>query len=185
MLFRSVLWNSSGYEGEETLEILSHFVDVYLPDLKTLDKDFSSRFFNALDYPDQTAAAILKMIKQKELRFNGEVMVQGVMIRHLVIPGFLESTRKVLSWFKNNVSKGTALLSLMTQYTPVNNSEKETPGRYVSSEEYDAVISMLEEFGIDDGFCQELVTGSDWLPDFTKQNPFSSELSEPVWFWRQ
>ena len=197
-----VLWNSSGYEGQETLDILKDFVDVYLPDLKTLDSGIAAKFFNAPDYPDFATKAILKMIEYRKLRFSPErnssyvqeTLVSGVMIRHLVIPGFLEATRQILSWFANNC-KGRALLSLMTQYTPVQTSspktrraiaggETEIPSRHISENEYEAVLSMLDEFSIDDGFCQELVTGSDWLPDFNRQNPFSSDLSIPVWHWR-
>ena len=187
-----VLWNSSGYDGTDGLEIIKEFVDVYLPDLKTLDSGFAARFFNVPDYPEAAASAILKMIEHRELRL-GETMRSGVMIRHLVIPGYLENTREVLHWFAENC-KGRAQLSVMTQYTPVQAGgrkenrrvEEETaiPSRYVSEEEYETVLSMLDEFGIDDGFCQELVTGSDWLPDFTRPNPFSSELSVPVWHWR-
>ena len=176
------LWNSSGYEGPETLDILKDFIDVYLPDLKTMDSSIGARFFNAVDYSTHAATAILKMMEYRKLRFSQETLVSGVMVRHLVIPGFLENTRQVLSWFAKNCN-GKALLSLMTQYTPVQ-SKTEIPSHYVSEYEYEAVLSMLDEFGIEDGFCQELVTGSEWLPDFCRQNPFSSELSVPVWHWR-
>jgi len=180
-----VLWNSSGYDGMETLAILKDFVDAYLPDLKTIDTRLAARFFNAPDYPENAKAAILKMMEYRALRFapgstGDEVMVSGVMVRHLVIPGHLENTRQVLAWFSENCTdggRGRALLSLMTQYTPV----KKVPGTFLSASEYQAVLSMLDEFGIDDGFCQELETGSEWLPDFVRQNPFSSELSFPVW----
>jgi len=185
-----ILWNSSGYEATETLEILKDFVDVYLPDLKTMDSDLAARFFNTPDYPEHARSAILKMMEYRKLQFSqkpdtsAEVMVSGVLVRHLVIPGNLEATRQVLRWFSENCS-GRALLSLMTQYTPVHVPDVKTliPGSYISDNEYETVISMLDEFSIDDGFCQELVTGSEWLPDFTRQNPFSSELSLPVWHW--
>ena len=184
-----VLWNSSGYDGIEILEILRDSVNVYLPDLKTLDPVFAARFFNAPDYPEAASAAILKMMEYRKPRLE-ETMLSGVMVRHLVIPGYLENTREVLRWFAENC-KGRALLSLMTQYTPVTAGGRKhgeegasaVPSRYVSSEEYDSVLSMLDEFEINDGFCQELVTGSDWLPDFTRPNPFSSELSVPVWHY--
>jgi putative pyruvate formate lyase activating enzyme len=198
-LFIPVLWNSSGYEGEESLALLKDTVDVYLPDLKTLDSGLASRFFNAPDYPEYAAAAILKMIEYRKPGFGPgrgtagapvEVMRSGVMIRHLVIPGCLEATREVLRWFAGK-AQGRALLSLMTQYTPVKTpgpagkAVLPVPGRYVSDEEYDTLMEWLEEFGIDDGFCQEPVTGSEWLPDFNRQNPFSSDLSVPVWHWRE
>ena len=177
-----VLWNSSGYEGDETLEILKDFVDMYLPDLKTLDSSLAARFNNAPDYPEHAAKAILKMMESRQ-----------TMVRHLVLPGFLENTRQVLRWFAENCinsSHGSARLSLMTQYTPVYSNRTNTgipageiPAGFVSEDEYKLVLSMLDEFGIDDGFCQELVTGSEWLPDFSRPNPFSSELSNPVWHW--
>ena len=208
-----VLWNSSGYDGLETLEILKDVVDVYLPDLKTLDSAIAAGFSNAPDYPEHACAAILKMMEFRELRFAckpalseapalpvsgpaaqpqaGDKMLSGVMIRHLILPGFLENTRQVLRWFTQNCSGASgcrALLSLMTQYTPVvppgtngRFSGKTIPERFLSEDEYDEVMLMLEEFGIEDGFCQEPVTGSDWLPDFTRPNPFSSKLSVPVW----
>jgi putative pyruvate formate lyase activating enzyme len=179
-----VLWNTSGYEGAKTLEILMDIIDVYLPDLKTLDSKIAARFFNAPDYPEHAANAILKMMEYRELRFDNETMVSGVMIRHLIIPNYLESTRQVLRWFSENC-KGKALLSLMTQYTPVQASaaKMKIPTHYISEDEYEAVLSMLDEFGIDNGYYQELVTGSDWLPDFSLANPFSSQLSVPVWHW--
>jgi putative pyruvate formate lyase activating enzyme len=175
-----VLWNSSGYDSMEVLEILKDIVDVYLPDLKTLDREIASKFFNAPNYGEHAAAAVLKMMEYRELRLE-ETMLSGVMVRHLVLPGFLENTRQVLAWFAENC-KGRALLSLMTQYTPVGQDAK-IPGRFISEDEYKAVLSMLDEFEIDDGFCQELVPGTDWLPDFTKPNPFSSGLSLPVWHY--
>ena len=207
-LFIPVLWNSSGYEGPETLEILSCFVNVYLPDLKTLDSGFSARFFNAPDYPERAAFAILRMMECQSLRFGPgrdsgtndeacETLASGVMVRHLVIPGCLGMTRRVLAWFSVNCAGGPgrensagnqakALLSLMTQYTPIAAQGNKTgiPERYICEDEYLAVISMLDEFGIDNGYCQELVTGSEWLPDFTRNNPFSSNLSRPLWHWR-
>jgi putative pyruvate formate lyase activating enzyme len=201
-LFIPVLWNSSGYEGLEILDVLRDVVDVYLPDLKTMDSEIAARFFNAPNYGEYATTAILKMMEYRKLRLD-EKMFSGVMVRHLVIPGFLESTRQVLAWFAQNC-KGRALFSLMTQYVPSGRARKErlyggysaasvytpvghdakTPGRYISEDEYNSVLSMLDEYGIDDGFCQELVTGSDWLPDFTLANPFSSELSVPVWHYK-
>jgi putative pyruvate formate lyase activating enzyme len=171
-----VLWNSSAYESPRALELLREHVDIYLPDLKTLDGGIAAKFFNATDYPQTAAAAILKMADMAKAR-------EKVIVRHLILPGYLESTREVLRWFAQNV-KDRAMLSLMTQYTPVSGKKSalnDIPKKYLSREEYDAVMGYLEEFKIDDGFCQELVTGSDWLPDFNRPNPFSSELSVPVW----
>jgi putative pyruvate formate lyase activating enzyme len=209
-----VLWNSSAYELPETLALLSDTVDVFLPDMKTLSSDIAGNFFNAPDYPVIAAFAIKKMIKMKSLRFNKELLVSGVMVRHLVLPGYTEASREVLRWFANNC-KGQALLSLMFQFTPLDMTSMSypkvefaaqtpfakppaipgrhghpwpnnngSPNRYISQEEYNTVLGWLAEFGIEDGYCQELVPGNtDWLPDFEKENPFPSDLSVPVWHY--
>jgi putative pyruvate formate lyase activating enzyme len=170
------LWNSSGYETTEALELLREHIDIYLPDLKTLDSEIASKFFNAPDYPQTASSAILKMIEMAGTK-------DKVIIRHLILPDYLESSRTVLHWFAENAA-GLAQLSLMMQYTPIPNRKRPMPARFITEEEYETVLGWLEEFGIEDGFCQELVTGSEWLPDFRKQNPFSSELSVPVWHFK-
>ena len=164
------LWNSSGYENVETLELLGDRIKTWLPDLKTLDDNLAGKFLNAQDYPRVAVRAIQWMMKTRP----GDVI-----IRHLVLPGFLESTRSVLRWFADN-ARAKAELSLMSQYTPMDNVAG-APARFLSKREYETVLGWLGEFGVEDGFCQELVTGSDWLPDFRRTNPFSSGLSVPVW----
>jgi putative pyruvate formate lyase activating enzyme len=72
----------------------------------------------------------------------------------------------------------------MTQYTPMKGG-RDVPGRYVNQEEYETVLGWLEEYGIEDGFYQELVPDNEWLPDFNRTNPFSSQLSLPVWHWKE
>jgi putative pyruvate formate lyase activating enzyme len=180
-----VLWNSSAYELPETLELLDSLVDIFLPDLKTLDAELASRFFDAPDYPARAASAVLKMLELA--RPAGSV--PAVIVRHLVLPGYLESTRGVLRWFAENAA-GKALLSLMFQYTPNDTSfgmpddAPAGPGRYVNEKEYETTLDWLEEFGIEDGYCQELIPGNEWLPGFEKINPFLPELAEPVWHWK-
>jgi len=171
-LFIPALWNSSGYESVETLEILGTRIKTWLPDLKTLDEKLAGKFLHAPDYPQVAVQAIQWMMKTRP---------NDVIIRHLILPGYLESTRSVLRWFADNAC-GKAELSLMSQYTPMKD-ETGAPERYVSKREYETVLGWLGEFGIEDGFCQELVTGSDWLPDFSRANPFSSGLSVPVWHY--
>ena len=167
-----VLWNSSGYESANALELLRDHIDIFLPDLKTLDSKLAAAFFNAPDYPQTAARAILKMadmVNDKE----------KLIVRHLILPGYTDSTRDVLRWFSVNI-KHRAMLSLMTQYTPIPGRVKNAPQRYLSEDEYNVVMRYLDEFEIEDGFCQELLTGDDWLPDFRRSNPFSSALSVPV-----
>jgi putative pyruvate formate lyase activating enzyme len=175
-----VLWNSSGYDSLDALALLEDLVDGYLPDLKTLDAAVAGRFFNAPDYPEHAAQAVLRMIETRRLRFSGDSLASGVIVRHLVLPGYLASTKAVLQWFADRC-RGKALLSLMMQYTPVGNTALT---RTVSEREYEQVLQWLEDFGIEDGYYQELHPGDDWLPDFSRLNPFSSDLSVPVWRWK-
>jgi putative pyruvate formate lyase activating enzyme len=178
-----ILWNSSSYESPEALALMEDLVDVYLPDLKTLDPALAGRYFKAPDYPEAAERALLRMLDLRgELRWKGSVLESGVILRHLVLPGHGESTRTVLRWFAAHC-KGRALLSLMTQYTPVGESDQ-IPRGYVNQGEYDRLVEWLDEAGIEDGFCQELHPGDAWLPDFERTNPFSSELSVPVWHWK-
>jgi len=193
------LWNSSAYERVEAVDLAAGQVSVYLPDLKTLDPEISARYFKAPDYPEAATRAILRMAELRSLRYarargplapgmaedeRPEVLVSGVVVRHLILPGHLDDTREVLRWFSENLA-GRALISLMTQYTPVGaGAGVEMPGRFIDEREYDDALELLEEFGIDDGFYQELVLSDDWLPDFDRVNPFSSELSVPVWHWK-
>lgn len=185
-----VLWNSSAYEESWTIDYAADQIDVYLPDLKTLDSQLSLQYFNAPDYPEKASEAIKRMISLKKLHYSKsrtdpeiQILQTGTIIRHLVLPGRMESTRAVLEWFAEH-AQGQALLSLMTQYTPVPTIACQLPSeRYVEQAEYEQVLRWLEDYSIEDGFYQELSTGSDWLPDFNRKNPFSSELSVPIWHW--
>jgi putative pyruvate formate lyase activating enzyme len=197
-----VLWNSSAYENPDALELLEGRIDGWLPDLKTLDPVLADRFFRAPDYPDAAPAAILKMLAISSRPGTGVPAGPGdasppattveksigpaaplFIVRHLILPGCLDSTRQVLRWFADH-AVGRAQLSLMTQYTPVKTPDA-GPARYLDGDEYARVLDWLDEFGIEEGFCQEPVPGSDWLPDFTRLNPFSSDLSIPVWHWKE
>jgi putative pyruvate formate lyase activating enzyme len=185
-----VLWNSSAYELPKTLELLADTADVFLPDMKTLDSGLAARYFNAPDYPETAAAAIMKMMEMRPLRLEkrknpGPVqsrLVSGVMVRHLVLPGHTGASREVLRWFAENCA-GRALLSLMFQYTPMDSPA--APGSFVSKVEYETVLEWLSVFGIEDGYCQELAPDISWLPDFERPNPFSSNLSVPLWHWQE
>jgi putative pyruvate formate lyase activating enzyme len=167
-----VLWNSSAYEKTTTLEMLTGVVDGYMPDLKTLDPDIADRFFAAQHYPEIAIRALKFMMDYSD----------KVIIRHLVLPGLLDSTYTVLRWFADH-AYGRAQLSVMMQYTPVQTGQG--PDRYVNEEEYKTILRWIDELGIEDGFYQELLPDSSWLPDFSRYNPFSSELSTPIWHWRQ
>jgi len=141
-----VIWNSSAYETLESLELLDTHTDIFLPDLKTLDSSIAYNLFNAPDYPQIAAAAILKMTS----------MSDRVFIRHLILPGYMDSTRAVLQWISDNV-KDCITLSLMSQYYPAGRYPyaKHKPKRRLTKEEYDLCLSWVKEFGIENVLVQE------------------------------
>ncbi len=185
----SVLWNSSAYESVSSLKLLKGLVSVWLPDFKTMDADFALSAFSARDYPARAAEAISFMAETSPLEYgtgrNGkaQTLSSGVLMRHLALPGRLEDTERVLRWYKENLD-GRALLSLMTQYTPVPASGKTPlPERFTSEAEYRQLVKLLDALNIEEGFLQELNQDTEWLPDFSRVQVFSSSLSKPIWHW--
>jgi putative pyruvate formate lyase activating enzyme len=177
-----LVWNSSGYETVESVRMLEPHVAFFLPDLKTLDPALAAFWFDAPEYPRAATEAILAMAEARPLERGPDGLpTRGVIVRHLVLPGRLEATRDVLAWFSDHLA-GRALLSLMSQYTPIPGQALPPPfDRGLSREEWDTALAALEELGIEDGFVQDLAPGTEWLPDFTHERPFSAELSRMVW----
>ena len=168
----------------------------FIAAVKTLNPILSGNIFRADDYPKAAKKAIRWMAEKSPVvmehpddeNYPAGKIVSGVIVRHLVLPGRLDDTRLVLEWFSDHLA-GKAILSLMTQYTPVKNSPHARdidafPDRTLERREYNQLEGMLEEFGIDTGFYQELVEDTEWLPDFNRTQPFSSKLAKPVWHWQ-
>ena len=115
-----VIYNCGGYESVDTLRALAGKVDIYLPDLKYADPRLGKALSAAPDYFESATDAIREMVRQVGApKFQGERMVSGVLIRHLILPGFVENSLKVLDWIGENFAPGQVLVSLMRQYTPM------------------------------------------------------------------
>ena len=161
-----VVYNCGGYERVETLRQLEGKVDVYLPDLKYADNGLAKNLSGAGDYFQVAAAAIREMVRQVGApQWQGDKMVKGVIIRHLILPGHVENSLKVLDWIGDTFAPGQVLVSLMRQYTPM-------PGlpapldRTVTEEEHDAVLSWMYLNEIE-GFVQEdTAADTAYIPDF-------------------
>lgn len=201
-------WNSSAYESIEMLELLKGLVTIWLPDLKTLDSELSNKLFKAPDYPKVATKAILWMIENNPLTIEEvsrttadgkkktfEKMTQGVIIRHLFLPGKFEQTVDTLSWLSENAD-GRAIISLMNQYTPVPFSEEAScleermkslsviENRLTSKTEDADIQDMIDIYDFEYLFYQELSDDTSWLPDFNNFQPFPNKLSKPVWHWK-
>lgn len=164
-----VVYNCGGYESVETLRRLEGKIDVYLPDFKYSDNALAKRLSAAPDYYETAAAAILEMYRQMGRPvIDDEQMTRGVLLRHLVLPGFVDNSLGVLDWIAENFRSGDILVSLMSQYVPMGKAKAMPPlDRRITETEYDAVLSYMELLGIEDGFTQDFSAAtSDYTPDF-------------------
>ena len=161
-----VVYNCGGYERAETLRKLDGLVDIYLPDMKYADNTLAATLSGAKDYFQVAASAIKEMFRQVgPVQWNGEKVTRGVIIRHLILPGQVENSLKVLDWIGDTFAPGEVLVSLMRQYTPM-------PGltapfdRPITEEEYDSVLSWMFLNDIE-GFTQEADAATTaFIPDF-------------------
>ena len=208
-------WNSSAYETVEMLELLKDLVTIWLPDLKTLSSPLAGTLFKAPDYPEVATRAIRWMMENNPLKIESipeppnakpaewaepgdprDKMLQGVIIRHLFLPGRFAETADVLEWLKENAD-GRAILSLMNQYTPVpfdetkaqlearKSSLSSIENRLVNEQEFEDIRDLLEAYDFENLFYQELTDDTSWLPDFRRPQPFSNKLATPVWHFEQ
>ena len=178
-----IVYNCGGYEGIETVLLLKDYVDIWLPDLKYMDPELSMRYSQAPDYFEKASEAILKMVEisktplfvplasalnntslfQSDQILTGipeqpeqYLMLHGVIIRHLVLPGAKKDSIHLLEWIQKNLPKGQYLISLMSQYTPYHvDSLHPELNRRITSYEYQQVVDTALSLGLQDGFMQK------------------------------
>ena len=163
----SVVWTTGTYERVETLRWLEGKVDVFLPDLKYADNALSGALSAAPDYFETATAAIGEMFRQTgPVVIEDGLMKRGVLIRHLVLPGHLENTRRCIDWVARTFRPGEVLFSLMSQYTPQPGAEG-LLARHVTRSEYRAAVEYMANCGITEGFCQERTSArEEYTPPF-------------------
>lgn len=165
-----VVYNCGGYERVETLRTLEGLADVYLPDLKYADGTLAASLSGAADYFPVACQAIREMFRQVgPYVLEDGLLTRGVVIRHLVLPGYLDNTRQVLDWIAETFGPGDVLVSLMSQYTPTNNMTGRM-ARRVTAAEYRAAAAYMRNCGITDGFVQERTSAEEaYTPAFDGQ----------------
>ena len=161
-----VVYNCGGYERVETLQQLEGKVDIYLPDLKYAESRLAKSLSAAADYFPRAKAAIREMFRQTgPVRWEGDKVVKGVIIRHLILPGHVDNSLKVLDWIGKTFAPGDVLVSLMRQYTPMGGLPAPLDRR-VTDEEYDAVLSWMYLNELE-GFTQEAEAADTvYIPNF-------------------
>lgn len=178
-----VVYNTGSYEKTETLKMLEGHVQIYLPDLKYFDSGMAKHYSNAGDYFKLAAAAIGEMVRQcKAPVFDGEeaakgligegvveegMMLKGVIVRHLLLPGGLEDSKKIIKYLYETYGN-EIYISIMNQYTPVTElSGYPELNRKVSDREYDELVDYAIDIGVENGFIQEGETATEsFIPAF-------------------
>jgi putative pyruvate formate lyase activating enzyme len=170
-----VVYNSNGYDKVEELKKLEGLVDVYLPDFKYMDEALARRYSDGPNYPDIAKNAIREMYRQKgsTLIVNDQGIAEsGLIIRHLVLPGHVENSLKVMDAIASELSPSIHI-SLMSQYHP-NFRVYDDPilGRRLNYSEYKMVVDRMESLGLNRGWIQEMDSAGFYRPDFNNERPF-------------
>lgn len=180
-----VVWNTSGYETVAAVRANAGVVDAYLTDFKYADAELARRYSQAPDYPAAALEALEAMVEEAGAPAFDEVdgaprLTGGVIVRHLMLPGALEDSKRVVRLVHERFGDAV-LLSLMNQYTPVLANAAaagdaraaatlrrcpELAGR-VSDEEYERLLDYADELGVEDYFWQQGGAAEDsFIPPF-------------------
>ena len=173
-LHPTIVYNSNGYESVDVLRRLAPYVDIYLPDYKYRDSDIAARYSHAADYPEVAGNAIKEMFNQKgaALPTDEGLAFNGLIIRHLVLPGQIQNSLDCLRWIADNLSTNIHI-SLMAQYFPPAGIElPDQLNRRLRKEEYDQVVEEFYNLGFHRGWVQELDAADNYKPHFEEKTTF-------------
>lgn len=160
-----VVYNTSGYERREIIREMSDYADVFLPDFKYSDESLGRKLSLRADYPRTALDAIEEMLKAKPPVYENGLIKRGVIIRHLVLPGFVRNSIEALDMLAERFGKDITL-SLMSQFTPVTGR---TITRKLKPIEYKAVVAHAEKLGIADIYIQTADSASEeFIPKWEK-----------------
>lgn len=164
-----VIANTSSYDSVEQLKEMEGLIDIYLADYKYASADLAKRYSHAADYPEIAARALKEMFRQvgdPVFEENGK-MKRGMLVRHLLLPGQKEDSKKVLRFLYDTFGD-SIFISIMNQYTPlVKTDEYPELNRRITEEEYEEVVDYAISLGIENGFIQEGETAEEsFIPAF-------------------
>ena len=170
-----VVYNSNGYDSVDALRQIRGLVDIYLPDIKYMDNELGKQFSAVDDYADIVPGVLREMLNQTgDLQMDDDgIAVRGLLVRHLVLPGQMENSRRCLD-FLAGLSPDIHV-SIMSQYSPQYKAGAYPEiNRTLTDDEYDEIIGYALELGLENAFIQKLESQSHYLPDFDQKQPFES-----------
>lgn len=168
-LYIPVVYNTSGYETLETLRMVKEYVDIYLTDIKYFSQDVALKYSGEKNYPEIAFKAASEMISQKNIVFDNDgMMKEGVIIRHLVLPGMRGDSIKIIEEISKRFGTDKFVFSLMSQYTPYENIEKFPElSRKITTFEYNSVVDAAVLAGFKYGYMQDRCSAEkDYTPSF-------------------
>jgi len=173
-----IIYNTNGYDSVEMLKFFDGVIDIYLPDLKYGDNQPAKKYSKIDNYFDGAKNAIKEMFNQvgDELVYDGDVVVRGLIIRHLVLPNGLAESEKVFKFIAEELSPHVHI-SLMSQYYPSNKASNDILiNRTLRESEYEKAIEMMDKYGLHNGWTQEVGSSESYRPYFSEDrvNPFKN-----------
>lgn len=168
-----IVYNSNGYDSIEVLREIKGLIDIYLPDFKYMDNRISGMFSKSENYADIVTGVLMEMLDQVgHLKMDTEgIATKGLLVRHLVLPGHLENSRKCLR-FLSELSPDI-FVSIMSQYSPQFRAcSFPEIDRTLTKDEYGKMTDLALSLGLKNLFLQEIGSQDQYLPDFSKKTPF-------------
>ena len=161
-----IVYNTSGYEKVESLKLLEGLIDIYMPDFKYYDNKLG-KYSNVSNYFEVASTAIEEMYREiGKPVYNGNILVKGVIVRHLVLPGSVEDSKKIIKYLYDKYGDNI-ILSIMNQYTPVRKCKYKELNRMVTKKEYEEVVDYAYEIGVRNAFTQDEESISEsFIPKF-------------------
>ena len=166
-LYLPTVYNCGGYESVDTLKGLRGYIGIYLPDFKYLSPSLAKKYSHAENYPETAKKALYEMVDQRPSAvYNSEnLMVKGVIVRHLVLPSHTEESVEVIEYLHKEYGD-SIVLSIMSQYTPMPWAEGELK-RTLYEHEYKQVVDHARSIGIKNAYIQDGKSAeSSFIPEF-------------------
>lgn len=152
-----ILYNTNSYDSIETIKLLDGYIDVYLPDFKYFNDKYAIKYSKVNNYASNAILVIDEMLKQVgKPKFDSDGrIIKGVIVRHLMLPGLLFDSKKVVDILYNRYGDNI-YISLMNQYIPMFNAcNYPEINKSLNPKHYDALINYALELGLKNGFIQD------------------------------
>jgi len=172
-----LVYNTSSYDSVVSLRELDGIISIYLSDLRYASDGPAKKFSHTPDYVARAHQAIKEMYRQVGDLTVDEfgVAQQGLIVRHLILPNGLAGSDESLTWLARELSS-TVTVSIMSQYIPLHRAQRiPLLSRTISAAEYETVLQLLANLGMENGWIQEIGASEDYVPDFERKgHPFVS-----------